>query len=73
MSHPQVARPKNPPVAAVMVRQHTPIQMLLDEPNRLVSLHVIGDQVSVILGLTASSGERLIAEVRRALDELAGR
>lgn len=61
------------PVAAVMVRQHTPVQMLLDEPNRLVSLHVIGDQVSVVLCLTASSGERLIAEVRRALDELAGR
>jgi len=38
MSHPQVARPKNPPVAAVMVRQHTPIQMLTDEPNRLISL-----------------------------------
>jgi len=34
---------------------------------------VIGDQVSVILGLTASSGERLIAEVRRALDDLASR
>jgi hypothetical protein len=58
------------PVGVAMIRQHTPLNVVIHEEDAVISLQVIGDQSVVLLGLTVAGATTLITELQRAVIDL---
>lgn len=58
------------PIDVAMVRQHTPLNLVIHENDAVISLQVVGDRSVVLLGLTAAGATMLITELQRAVHDL---